>query len=229
MLRELEAQDSFNVVEDGNAYQVDVFLPQETATRLFLSSAVNRELGFSRAVVVVDEARHAQTVEEVLRDRGYTAFSVATVLSRIESFLAGITIAVSILTGIALFVAALGIANTMVTSVLERTREIGLWKAIGATSGQVRLVFLLEAALIGFAGGLVGLGAALLLRIPAEEIAKLLIAERSAFPVRGGLFYVPVWLPLAGPALATAIAMVAALYPAHRAARVDPVRALHHE
>ena len=229
VLREMESGDPFNVIEDGNALQVDIFLPQATAIALYESAPINRELGFQRALVLTDRADQAERVEGLLRDEGYTAFSVASVIGRIEEAFAGITIVVAFLTGIALVVAALGIVNTMVTSVLERTREIGLWKAVGATSTQVRSVFLLEAALIGLVGGLLGLGTALLLMVPAEGIAADAIAQRSPIPLDGSVFHVPSWLFLAGPGLAVVVAMLAALYPAHRATRVDPVRALRHD
>lgn len=229
IVRELEAGDAIRVIEDGNASRVDVFLPLDTATRYFFEQPVNREIGFGRSYVVVDDAANVGEVEAELRKRGFTAFSVASVISRIGGFLGALTIVVSLLTGVALLVAALGIVNTMVTSVLERTHEIGLWKAVGATSGQVRTVFLLEAAMIGLLGGLLGLGVALLVQIPADALALRMISERAAFPLQGSVFHVPAWLPVAGPLLAAGIAMLAALYPAHRAARVDPVRALRHE
>jgi putative ABC transport system permease protein len=229
IVRELEAGDTFHVIEDGNAFQADVFLPEGTAKSFFLAAPVNRELGFSRAIVTVDNAKNAPEVEKTLREQGWTAFSVASAVESIENTLAMLTVAVSLLTGIALLVAALGIVNTMVTSVLERTREIGLWKAVGATRGQVRAVFLLEAGLLGLVGGLAGLGLALLGMIPGEAIARGIVVESSRFPLVGGVFHVPFWLPIAGPALGTLVAMLASLVPAHRAAGVDPVHALRHE
>ncbi|MFV1959147.1 MAG: ABC transporter permease [Planctomycetota bacterium] len=229
VVRGLEPGDPFRAIEDGNALQADLFLPRPQATALYLASPVNRELGFARAFATVDDAGHAPEVETRLREMGYTAFSVASVTSRIEDFLGALTIVVSFLTGIALLVAALGIVNTMVTSVLERTREIGLWKAVGATAGQIRRVFLLEAGLIGFVGGLVGLGLALLLMMPLEHAAARLIEARSPVPLTGSVFRLPFWLPPAAVSIATAVAMLASIHPAHRAARVDPVRALHHE
>jgi putative ABC transport system permease protein len=229
IVREFEASDPFNFIEDGNAYQVDLFLPLKTATAMFLESPVNREMGFRRALVTVDEAGHAKEVETTLRDRGHTAYSVASVTERIDRTLGILTLVVSFLTGIALVVAALGIVNTMVTSVLERTSEIGLWKAVGATNGQVRSVFVMEAAMIGLLGGLLGLGVALGLMVPGEALAARILSERTAIPFDGGLFRVPLWLALGGPALATTVAVLASLYPAARAARVDPVRALRHD
>ena len=70
VVRDREPGDPFRVVEDGNAFQVDLFLPSDTATSLYLASPVNRELGFSRAVVTADVAEHARDVETELRDLG---------------------------------------------------------------------------------------------------------------------------------------------------------------
>lgn len=229
VLRDIEAGDEFDVILDGNALQVDVFVPRTVMEDLYFASDRNQRQGYRRAVVLVDEARHAGAIETQLRDRGYSAFSVAGVVDRVQGTFTAITIAVAFLTGIALLVAALGIINTMVTSVLERTREIGLWKAVGATHRQVRRVFLLEGATIGALGGLAGLLVALLLRVPIEHVAMDLIAARAPVPVTGDLFVVPIWLYFAGPGMAAAVATLAALYPAHRATRVDPVTALRHD
>ncbi len=229
VVRELEPGDRLSVIEDGNAAQADLFLPDAVARELFLAAPVNRELGFGRAIVTVDEPENAAEVEKTLREQGWTAFSVASAIEAVEGTLAMLTVAVSLLTGVALLVAALGIVNTMVTSVLERTREIGLWKAVGATRGQVRSVFLLEAALLGLVGGLLGLGLALLAMVPGEAVARQIVAEKAAVPITAGVFRVPGWLPLAGPALGTLVAMLASVLPANRAARVDPVQALRHE
>ena len=229
IVRELEAGDEFDVVQDGNAFQVDLFLPDAAAQRLYLESQVNEALGYQRVVVIVDKAANAREVEENLREKGFTAFSVASVVERLEGGITAVTVIIAFLTGIALLVAALGIVNTMITSVLERRREIGLWKAVGATNGQIRSVFLLEAGLIGLVGGLAGLLAARLLMIPGETIAAGIIAERAVFPLSTGIFHMPVWLPFAGPLLAVTVAMLASLYPSARAARIDPVRALRHD
>lgn len=229
VIREQIPGDVFNVIEDGNAVQTDVFLPQETARQLFLGSVVNRELGYPRALVLVDDAENAPAVEQALRDQGYTAFSVASVLEQVETMLTVITVIIAFLTGIALIVSTLGIVNTMITSVLERTREIGIFKAVGATNFQVMAVFLVESALIGFVGGLVGLGVAALATIPGDMIAKSIISDRAAVPYAGGVFVIPLWLALTGPALGTVTAVIAAILPARRASSIDPVKALRHD
>lgn len=229
VLRETEPGDVFNVIEDGNSVQADLFLPQGTARELFLESSVNRELGYPRAVVLVDDPDNAPDVEQTLRDRGFTAFSIASVLKQVESMLTAITVIISFITGVALIVATLGIVNTMITSVLERTREIGVFKAVGATNAQVMGVFLIESALIGLVGGLIGLGIAAVAMIPGDIIAGQMIAEKAAIPFDGDVFVLPVWLAVAGPLLGTVVAVLAAILPARRASAIDPVKALRRE
>jgi putative ABC transport system permease protein len=229
VLREQMPGDVFNVIEDGNAVQADIYLPQETARELFLASLLNRELGYPRALVLADDPDNAAAVEQELRDMGYTAFSVAGVLKQVETMLTVITVIIAFLTGIALIVSTLGIVNTMLTSVIERTREIGIFKAVGATNGQVMAVFLAESALIGLLGGLLGLAFAWLLMFPGDVIAARVIAERAAIPYAGSVFVVPWWLAVAGPALGAITAVLAAIAPARRATHVDPVTALRHE
>jgi putative ABC transport system permease protein len=229
VMRDAEPGDVFNVIEDGNSVQANIFMPQETARELFLETLINRELGYPRALVMVDDPDNAPAVEQQLRDMGYTAFSVASVLEQVETMLTVITVIIAFLTGIALIVSTLGIVNTMITSVLERTREIGVFKAVGATNGQVMAVFLAESAIIGLIGGLAGLGFALLVMIPGDVIAESMINERAAIPYQGSVFVVPLWLAVTGPALGAATAVLAAIMPARRAARVDPVTALRHD
>ncbi|MBZ0135569.1 MAG: ABC transporter permease [Planctomycetes bacterium] len=229
VLRESEPGDVFNVIEDGNAVQADLFVPQNAAKSLFLESVINRELGYPRALVLVDDPANAPDVEQALRDKGFTAFSVASVLEQVETMLTVITVIIGFLTGIALIVSTLGIVNTMITSVLERTREIGIFKAVGATNQQVMAVFLTESAIIGLVGGLVGLGIAFVAMIPGDIIATGIIVDRAAVPYTGDVFVLPLWLVIAGPSLGAVTAILAAIAPARRAARIDPVKALRHD
>jgi ABC-type antimicrobial peptide transport system permease subunit len=180
-------------------------------------------------VLLVDSPEAAVEVEQAVRDKGYTAFSVASVLKQVETMLTVITVIIAFLTGIALIVSTLGIVNTMITSVLERTREIGIFKAVGATNGQVMAVFLTESAMIGLVGGLLGLGIAMLAMVPGDVIGGSMIAERAAIPYAGNVFVLPPWLALAGPALGVVTAILAAIIPARRASRIDPVKALRHD
>jgi len=137
-------------------------------------------------------------------------------------FLRAITWSVS---WIALFMGALVTMNTLLMSVLERYQEIGICKAIGASSGDLLLLFLTEAGIIGLLGGLGGL---LLGRVVSWglEMAVNAYAHGQGVTVHLALFAFPVWLILATIVFSVAVSIVAGVYPAIRAARVDPILAL---
>lgn len=229
ILREFQTGEAFNMVEDTSSAQADVYLPFQVAHDFFLTASVNNELGYASAVVVIDDPKNVPEVEQILKDRGYTAFSVVSVLQQIETTLTVVTVMVAFLTGIAMLVSTLGIINTMITSVLERTREIGIYKAVGASDFQVMSMFLMESGLIGLIGGLVGLGIAALATLPGNKIAAYLIANQMALSFEGTVFVMPLWLVVGGPLLGTLTAVLAAFVPARHAARIDPVKALRHD
>ena len=130
--------------------------------------------------------------------------------------------------GLALFVASLGIVNTMIMAIYERTREIGTLKAIGASRSDIRSLFMLEAGMIGLLGGVVGVIGGWLLGIGLNRVI-LWYTEREQLPIRADFFVVPWWLALAGLGFAMLVGIVAGLYPAARAARLDPLVALRYE
>ena len=140
-----------------------------------------------------------------------------------------VTFATAFVAVVGLLVAALGITNAMIMSVLERTHEIGIMKALGARTDHIRLIFLIEGAVLGLAGGLIGLALAYLASYPGAAIAKSIMEPQTQTPVKGSLFVYPLWLVLGAPALAALITTLAAVYPAHRAASVDPITSLRHE
>ncbi|MFO0798115.1 MAG: ABC transporter permease [Gemmataceae bacterium] len=132
---------------------------------------------------------------------------------------------------IGLLVAGVGITNTLVTSVVERTREIGILKAVGATRGQVTGLFLAEGGAIGLAGGLLGVTAAILISFPADGYVRGLIQGQMGNEAMKTttIFEFPWWLLLSGVLFALLVTTLAALYPARRAAGIDPILALKYE
>jgi len=133
---------------------------------------------------------------------------------------------------IALLVAAIGIANTMAMAILERTREIGLMKAVGATNRDVLSIFLGEAAGIGFLGGLGGVLVGWLAGQGINVAAQVYFANQSTqaggVPVSVAVS-TPAWLLLFALVFATLIGLLSGLYPALRAATMVPVLALKYE
>jgi putative ABC transport system permease protein len=130
---------------------------------------------------------------------------------------------------VALVVAAVGITNTMIMSVLERTHEIGVMKALGARDRHILLMFVVEGAVIGAVGSGLGLVLGWLASFPGDAIAQSLIESQHEIPLKGTLFAFPAWLVAGVPLSVCVFTILAALYPAIRAARVDPVTSLRHE
>ncbi|MFH1501418.1 MAG: ABC transporter permease [Candidatus Eisenbacteria bacterium] len=157
-------------------------------------------------------------------------FSVLALVDQLEEFKQQFLVLDALLGAvgtIALFVASLGIVNTMVTSILERTREIGVMKAIGGSEGDIKWIFFVEAGTIGLAGGVFGL----LLGWGVTRVANMVVnyhLRPSGLPP-ADLFHMPPWLLLGALVFSVLVSLLAGVYPAARAARVDPVAALRHD
>ena len=214
-------------IEEGWAMQTDLFLAIDRAEALWRT----RDNGEGLAALLLEtrEVADVERVEEAARERGLRVQSVRRALERIEQFLGTATIVAGFLAGIAVFVSALGIVNTMVMSVVERTREIGLLKALGATGRDVVALFLVEGALLGLAGGIVGVVFARVLGALGNKFGAERLQETFQAPVPGELFRFPLWLYAGALGFAVVVSLLASVAPALRAARIDPVRALRHE
>ncbi|HEX7334493.1 MAG TPA: FtsX-like permease family protein [Pyrinomonadaceae bacterium] len=184
--------------------------------------------GYDSAVVRVTDPVELTQVREKITELGFGSFSIVDELDQIRTVFLIIDSVLGLLGGISLLVASFGIANTMIMSILERTREIGIMKAIGAEDREIKLIFFVEAAVIGVAGGVIGV----LLAWGIDALANRL-AYRFILKPQGASFIdffdLPVYLWLGAILFALIVSILAALYPASRAARIDPVRALRHD
>jgi len=208
---------------------VDLVLPIGQAQGLYFQAIDAATAGVNSVSVLVDESAHVAEVGAAIEEMGLEQFSLVEFAERVRMNLAMVTIALSVLAGVALVVSALGITNTMVMSVLERTREIGVMKAVGARDGHIEAMFLMEGALLGLVGGAAGVFAAWLISFPGNHIARVLLEQEFNKPFDDPLFLFPFWLVAGIPAVALLITTAATLYPARRAAKIDPIRALRHE
>ena len=125
---------------------------------------------------------------------------------------------------VSLFVAAIGIANTMMMSIYERTKEIGIIKVLGCDLGNIRTMFLREAGFIGFFGGLIGLILSGIISIVIN-----MIAGSAAGGYYEGISYIPIWLVVISLAFAVLVGMVAGFFPALRAMKLSPLAAIRNE
>ncbi len=224
----------------------DIYIPVNTARRWSLDHqgeqgrvimALARESGvisedqspgYFSAVVRVNDPVVLPDVRKRLRDLGLGSFSIVDQLDQIRTVFLIINSVLGLLGGISLLVASFGIANTMIMSILERTREIGIMKAIGAEDREIKLIFFFEAAVIGLTGGIIGSLAAWGIDGLANRLAyRFLLKPQGASFV--DFFWIPPYLWLGAIVFALSVSILAALYPAARAARIDPVRALRHD
>ncbi|MFO7584631.1 MAG: ABC transporter permease [Anaerolineales bacterium] len=189
------------------------------------------QTGFYQVIVKVDDPKNALAVSEQITALGFQAWTPQSFLEGINTFYLVLQFIFGGVGAIALLVAAIGIANTMAMAILERTREIGLMKAVGATNRDVLGIFLGEAAGIGFIGGL---GGVLIGWLVGQGLNVLAIVYLAGQAQQGGpppsvAVYTPLWLPIFALAFSTFIGLLSGLYPALRAATMIPVLALKYE
>lgn len=184
--------------------------------------------GYTSAVVRVSDPVALTEVRKQINEKGFGSFSIVDQLDQIRTVFLIVDSVLGLLGGISLLVASFGIANTMIMSILERTREIGIMKAIGAEDREIRLIFFFEAGVIGLTGGVLGVLAAWAIDGIANRLAyRFILKPQGASFV--DFFSLPPYLWIGAILFALLISILAALYPASRAARIDPVRALRHD
>jgi putative ABC transport system permease protein len=184
--------------------------------------------GYNSFIVKVDKSSNAAAVAKDIKQR--FKVGAADAQTQIKQQLAIFNILGLILGGIggiALVVAAVGVVNTMVMSILERTREIGVMRAVGARRATVSRVFTFEAGLLGFIGGVIGLGLGYAVILLANPLVNDQLQSNNI--MSSNIITLPLWLIVGVVSLTTVIGLLAGLYPARRAAKLDPVEALHYE
>ncbi|AKG53812.1 hypothetical protein DGWBC_1159 [Dehalogenimonas sp. WBC-2] len=181
--------------------------------------------GYVLQIKTTDPSQTA-AVAQAVRDLGFSATTPDDILAQINSVFSVIQIGLSAFGIIALIVAAIGIINTLLMAIHERTREIGVMKAVGATRGNIRSLFTMEGAALGFFGGAIGGGLALLLGQAINYIgARTFLSDYPGFELTA----FSAWLIPGVIALTTVVSLLAGLYPANKAAMLDPVEALRYE
>lgn len=222
------------IAEARNEADWSIYMPLADVTALnewALGKRIDRNRdGYNEVLVKVDDVSNVLDVADQIAGMSYQAFTPQSFVQGISAFYVVLQVVFGGVGAIALLVAAIGIANTMAMAILERTREIGLMKAVGATNRNVLSVFLGEAAGIGFLGGVGGV----LLGWSAGQIINVvaiayLAGQQNGAPPPTSAVYTPTWLPLFSVVFATLIGLISGLYPALRAATLVPVTALKYE
>jgi putative ABC transport system permease protein len=168
-----------------------------------------------------------QPVEDAIKKMGFNTFSIVDATRSLRQFFAVLDLFLGIFGSLALAVASIGIINTLVMAILERRREIGIMKAIGASDSDVKGLFFAEAGVMGVFGGFVGVALGWTIG-RVINLGTNVYLKRQHFPPEQ-IWFVPWWLVLGAIAFAIVVSLLSGLYPASRAARLDPVQALRYE
>lgn len=183
--------------------------------------------GYGSIYVRVKEMNQTKPLTDSLKNKGLNVYSFSEELKEIKKVFIIMDSFLGIIGLIALVVASLGIVNTMLMSILERTREIGIMKSIGGSEKEIKTIFFVEASAIGFIGGVFGIALGWGITRIANIIMNAKLRPQDLPHV--DLFSFPWWLILGAVAFSVVLSLAAGLYPAIRAARIDPVEALRHE
>ncbi|HEX3352192.1 MAG TPA: FtsX-like permease family protein [Terriglobales bacterium] len=218
------------------AARARVFLPLKLAQTLHVMQpsdlrdsmrGFNKQPSYSTISVRVKNPKQVEAVEQAIKKLGFNTFSILDATRSLRQFFAVLDLFLGIFGSLALAVASIGIVNTLVMAILERRREIGIMKAIGASDGDVKKLFFAEAGAMGVLGGVVGV----MLGWAIGHVINLgtnIYLKRQALPPES-FWAVPWWLVGAAIVFAFIVSLLSGLYPAARAARLDPVQALRYE
>lgn len=185
--------------------------------------------GYENAKVKVNDIKNVAAVQEAIEEMGFGTWSMESIRKPMEEQARQQQMVLGGLGAISLFVAALGITNTMVMSIYERTREIGVMKVLGCFVGNIRTVFLMEAGVIGFMGGVIGIIISFFISFLMNFFGFSMGGVGSMGGMGGSgtsVSIIPPWLVIMGLLFATCIGLVSGFYPANRAVKISALEAI---
>ncbi len=217
-------ENSGNVLCDVEALKMQLkkiykgkAIPGQPTTK---SGKPYKEIYYDSAYIRVDEMKNVKDVQQEIQNLGLQASSNAEWMEQVQQSSRSIQTALGGIGAVSLFVAAIGIANTMMMSIYERTKEIGVMKVLGCDMAAIRNMFLAEAGFIGLIGGVVGI----VLSYIISAIINFVASEEYS-----GISYIPPYLTLMALVFAVIIGMLAGLFPALRAMKLSPLAAIRNE
>ena len=229
-------EDSENIVEEveeinlENDFEIVGIISDESSSYAYIPFVDVNHLNlpnFSRAKIKVSNEDEIEKVRGEIIEMGFTVSALSDTIEEANKIFQAVQIVLSFFGAVALIVSAIGMFNTMTIALLERTQEIGIMKSLGASNGDIKKTFLVEAVLIGFLGGVSGI----LLGIGASEIFNFGI-NKLAGSLGGDkvdLFYTPIEFMIMILVFSTTVGLLTGFYPARRAAKLNPLDALRYK
>ena len=185
-----------------------------------------KEIYYSSIIVNVDDMNNIQGVQKQIRELGFSPTSNSEWIESEQTQLNYIQMVLGGIGAVSLLVAAIGIANTMMMSIYERTKEIGVMKVLGCDLKNIQGMFLLEAGYIGFLGGMAGIGLSYIVSLIINLFLNTAVVGMEA---TSGLSYIPFWLASLALVFATFVGMLAGFFPSLRAMKLSPLAAIRNE
>lgn len=185
--------------------------------------------GYQSAMVKVKKMKDVEKIQKTIKEMGFEAYSLTDYLRQMQKASATMQAVLGGIGAISLLVAALGITNTMIMSIYERTREIGIMKVIGASLRDIKRLFLFESGIIGFMGGILGLGFSFLASYILNTFAGKLISYLAPVSGSSKISIIPVWLAVSVIGFSTLVGLISGYYPARRAMKLSPIEAIRTE
>ncbi|MCI8578490.1 MAG: ABC transporter permease [Lachnospiraceae bacterium] len=228
-------------VNDYNEYAYSVYADQDLLKaqlrKVFRKNPIPRQptnkkgkpfryFIYSSMVVNVDKIEHVEGVQKQLTDMGFQASSRAEWMEQSEKQSGMIQAVLGGIGAVSLFVAAIGIANTMMMSIYERTKEIGVMKVLGCDMGAIRNMFLIESGFIGLMGGVTGVAISYGISMALNRLLRI---GESLTGMAGDISRIPLWLVAMAVVFAVLVGMVAGFFPAMRAMKLSPLAAIRNE
>ena len=195
----------------------------------------NQGVNYSQAVVKAESVEYVVDLETAIHDMGFSdTYSMENVRGPIEEMMNMIQLVLGGIGAVSLIVAALGIINTMIMSIYERTREIGVMKVLGCVVGNIRTMFLMEAGMIGLMGGVLGLGvsyaaSAVINYFAASGGGNLLGGMLGMMGTATNISVIPPWLALGSLVFAMGVGLLSGILPANRAVKISALTAIRQE
>lgn len=221
-----------NDYEASSAIYIDLdYAKQIVAQSNRLSSVKNYKLQYSSISVYCNDAKDVAEVKKEIQSKGYSCSTDDEGLQQQKKVMRVVQLILGAIGAVSMFVAAFGISNTMVMSVYERTKEIGIMKVLGCDIKDIKNMFLYEAGIIGMFGGVIGITISYIISIAANLVAKQVMEKMGDISqgMKVCVSSIPPWLAIAGIVFAIGVGVLAGLSPAKRSVKVSALTAIHNE
>jgi putative ABC transport system permease protein len=213
-----------------------LLIPMQVAETLRIAQAndlreilrgTSSKASYDSLTVRVKGPSQVKSVEDAIQAMGFTTFSLLDATKSLRQVFAVFDLLLGIFGSLALAVASLGIINTLVMAILERRREIGILKALGAADRDIRRLFFAEAGVMGLVGGIMGVALGWLIGSSLTFGTNVYLRRQDLPPI--DLSSIPWWMVAGAIGFSIAVSLAAGIYPASRAAKLNPVEALRYE